>query len=355
MINNSDKIKIKEVIFLGAGASAADGAPLQNELFKDYFTKKPSKRTTNDEDLCKFFNDFFGIDPSNNPHNCDFPTFEEILGILELSLSRYESFRGYPLIPQNPKIQIIREQIIFLIAKILKDRLQVRGGSNHKILVKRLIDENRLRKTAFISLNYDILIDNALTDIHDKAHLDYGIEFTNFTRNGDWHRPDKDKSINLFKLHGSLNWLYCPTCISLTITPKFKSVSTIADTPKSCSVCQTAMIPIIIPPTFFKVMSNHFLQQIWRETENALMVANRIVFCGYSFPDADIHIKYLLKRAEVNRGTTPDIYIFNNHKGKKDDDRNQEKIRYEKFFSDKGKVKYLDKSFEDFCQQGIHL
>jgi NAD-dependent SIR2 family protein deacetylase len=351
MKKGGDDMAIEEVIFLGAGASAADGAPIQNRLFKDYF-ENGQHRDAISSSLGQFFKDFFGIDTLNHPHDIDFPTFEEILGILELSLSRSESFRNYPLIPQDPKIQNVREQIIFLIARILKDKLQF-GRTNHDALVSRLNRESRLRKTAFISLNYDILIDNALTDIHSVIDLDYGIEFTNFTRKNDWHRPRKNRSIKLFKLHGSLNWLYCPTCISLTITPKEKSVSTIADAPIPCRFCRTNMIPIIIPPTFFKVMSNHFLQQIWRETENTLMAAKRIVFCGYSFPDADVHIKYLLKRVEVNRGATPDIYVFNSHSGKEDNVKEQEKERYERFFSEKPKVIYLDRSFQEFCQDGI--
>ncbi len=342
---------IEEVIFLGAGASAADGAPDQKRLFKDYFENGPHEDVFTTS-LSQFFKDFFGIDTRNNLDDIDFPTFEEILGILELSLNRYESFRNYPLIPQDPKVQNIREQIIFLIARILKHKLQS-GRRTHDALITRLKSQSLLKKTAFISLNYDILIDNALTDIHDVIDLDYGIQFTNFTRKNDWHRPRVNRSIKLFKLHGSLNWLYCPTCISLTITPKDKSVSTIAETSITCISCQTKMIPIIIPPTFFKVMSNHFLQQIWLETEHTLMATQRIVFCGYSFPDADVHIKYLLKRVEVNRGTTPDIFIFNDHIGKEPHIKKQEKERYERFFSKKQKVRYLDKSFQDFCKDGI--
>ena len=344
-------IPITDVIFLGAGASAADGAPTQNRLFMDYFGNGPYHDVVS-SDISKFFKDFYGIDTNNIINHTDFPTFEEILGILELSLNRYESFRNYPLIPQNPKIQNIREQIIFLIAKILKDKLKF-GRPAHDTLITRLKNESRLKTTAFISLNYDILIDNALTGIHDIIDLDYGIQFTNFTRKNDWHEPRVKRLTKLFKLHGSLNWLYCPTCISMTITPKEKSVSTIAEAPIPCGYCQTRMIPVIIPPTFFKVMSNHFLQQIWRETENVLMATKRIIFCGYSFPDADVHIKYLLKRVEVNRGTTPDIYIFNDHNGKEDRIKQQEKERYERFFSEKQKVLYLDKSFEDFCRDGV--
>jgi len=343
---------IDEVIFLGAGASAADGAPIQSRLFNDYFANGPHRDAIGNS-LSQFFMDFFGIDTANHP-NINFPTFEEILGILELSINRNESFKNYPLIPQTPKIQNIREQLIFLIAKILKSKLE-NNRVNHDALVHRLKSRSLLKKTAFISLNYDILIDNALTDIHDFMDLGYGVNFTNFDMQGEWrwHKPGQNRTINLFKLHGSLNWLYCPTCVSLTITPKEKTVSTMAEEPIPCRSCQTQMIPIIIPPTFFKVMSNHFLQQIWREAEQTLMATKRIVFCGYSFPDADVHIKYLLKRVEVNRGTTPEIYIINNHDGKEDNIKEQEKERYERFFSDKGKIHYLEMSFQQFCQNGV--
>jgi len=341
---------INDVIFLGAGASASDGAPIQSELFKNYFSNHYNDELSNS--LKNFFKDFFGINTEHLEKE-NFPTFEEVLGILELSISRNESFKNYPIMPSNPKVQEVKEQLIFLIAKILRHKL-LSNRINHDKLIKRLISEKRIKDTAFVSLNYDILIDNAITEKHEKIDLDYGVNFTNFRKNNDWHRPRHNRKTQLLKLHGSLNWLYCPTCIALTITPKEKSVSTIAERPKECSQCHTNMVPIIIPPTFFKIMSNYFLQQIWRKAEMVLLKAERIIFCGYSFPDADIHIKYLLKRVEVNRGKTPEIFIINNHKGKKIDIKRQEELRYKRFFGNPKKVKYLDCSFEKFCQNGIN-
>jgi hypothetical protein len=229
---------IKDVIFLGAGASAADGAPIQNALFRDYFQSRAYNDETNTV-LSTFFLDFFGINTNSALPGANFPTVEEVLGILELALNRNESFRNYPSTPHAPKVQNTRESIIILIARILKDKLQT-GRPIHDSLVSRLIRDSRLSETAFVSLNYDILIDNALTDIHAKFDLDYGIPFRNFSRKNDWHKPRANRVVKLFKLHGSLNWLYCPTCISLSITPKDKSkVSQYADTPIPCSSCQT--------------------------------------------------------------------------------------------------------------------
>jgi len=102
-------------------------------------------------------------------------------------------------------------------------------------------------------------------------------------------------------------------------------------------------------------MSNYFLQQIWREAERTLTQCSTLVFCGYSFPDADMHIKYLLKRVEVNRGTTPQIFIFNSHDGKSGCEKDAEEKRYQRFFLDKSKVHYCrERTFEDFCKCGVN-
>ena len=100
-------------------------------------------------------------------------------------------------------------------------------------------------------------------------------------------------------------------------------------------------------------MANFYLQEIWRRAEKALSSARRIVFCGYSFPDADIHVKYLLKRVEVNRVCTPQIYVVNNHALKSNDQKVAEENRYKRFFIDRKKVHYTDHSFEDFCKSGF--
>jgi hypothetical protein len=55
----------------------------------------------------------------------------------------------------------------------------------------------------------------------------------------------------------------------------------------------------------------------------------------------------------VNRGSTPEIFVFNSHNDKTGCEKEDEKKRYQRFFSDKGKVHYEDKSFQDFCREGI--
>jgi hypothetical protein len=94
-------------------------------------------------------------------------------------------------------------------------------------------------------------------------------------------------------------------------------------------------------------LNNVFLSSIWSRTDGALRKVKHIAFCGYSFPDADIHIKYLLKRAQTNRDTPLRVTVVNNHPGKKDAEAQQERDRYVRFLG--RAVEYTDKSFEEFA------
>jgi len=83
-------------------------------------------------------------------------------------------------------------------------------------------------------------------------------------------------------------------------------------------------------------MSRVFLSRIWNKTEDALRDVDHVIFCGYSFPDADMHIKYLLKRMQTNRADPGSVRftVVNHHKNppkKKKRDADAELERYIRF------------------------
>jgi NAD-dependent SIR2 family protein deacetylase len=347
---------VHTAIFLGAGASKAEGAPLQGELFQEYFSSPLFKNSAEemDRELATFFALMFQIDVDHDDiPNIKFPTFEEVLGLTDLAIMRKESFRNFDIdnrATNSGRLRFIAQYLVFLVAKVLDAKLRGRADL-HRQLVSALHNANELRNIAFVSTNYDILIDNALTEEH--AHgtdLDYGVEFRNFDQPGDWRRPALDTRVQLYKPHGSLNWLFCPTCNELEITPQEKGVVTrllIANFSRAaCPQCGSVFSPLIVPPTFYKDLNNTFLSTIWNRTDVALRKVKHIIFCGYSFPDADIHIKYLLKRAQTNRAVPLRITVINNHPGKKRAEAQQEQDRYKRFLGDN--VNYTQKSFEDF-------
>jgi hypothetical protein len=211
-----------------------------------------------------------------------------VLGILEIAESQAESFRDWGTshivdAQQKPRIQHVRDLLTLMIAEVLAAKVPGVGACHRKLLGKL---GSSLKRTGFISLNYDILIDNALADLYTRWDLDYSVDFTNYAA-GTWSRPRPSKRVGLFKLHGSLNWLYCPTCRTLELTPKEGKICSLKWEPSKCLCprCGTLAVPIIIPPTYFKALSNLYLREIWHAAERELSECDRIVFCGYSFPD----------------------------------------------------------------------
>ena len=53
----------------------------------------------------------------------------------------------------------------------------------------------------------------------------------------------------------------------------------------------------MIAPTHFKDYRNPHLAQVWYEAERVLREAEKVIFVGYSLPDDDVEVVYLLKRS----------------------------------------------------------
>lgn len=354
-MSNSSMMK-QFAIFLGAGASAADGSPVQSQLFRLYFELLKSRQSSDfipnhEKEIALFFSRMFGIDfKTNDLDAIKFPTFEEALGILDLADMRNESFRDYPNInldSDSGKIKFLRLYLVFLLAEVLNEELH-RSKGIHKQLVRNL-KRDFLQNTYFITTNYDILCDNALLDITNITGINYGFDFRNYNRN-DFQQLDTN-SPYLFKLHGSLNWLYCPTCNTVKQIPYEKGVYNLITDPNQsyCPKCHSFYSPIIVPPTFYKDMSNIYLGMVWNKTELALTYVKHIVFCGYSFPDADMHIKYLIKRIQKNRRTDNlKFTVINNYIGKSEESKKEEKDRFIRFLGNN--VEYTDMDFEEFAK-----
>ncbi len=350
---------MKTAVFFGAGASASEGAPLQNQLLREYFSLVngrlfPSPIEGTENRLSSFFSKMFGIDVhKGNLDQISFPTFEEALGVLDLAELKRESFNGlnyvnYPA-ETNNDIRLVRIGLIELMAQVIAAKLEQSKGF-HDLLVKNLDKHKLLQDSIFISTNYDILVDNALVRLAlnkggSIGDVGYGLDFTNDDELNTGGVANS-VGIKLFKLHGSLNWLYCATCNTLRLTPLEKSFIRYAG---ACTDCRSFYSPIIVPPTFFKNMSNVFISTVWNKAENSLRNVEKIIFCGYSFPDADMHIKYMLKRAEINRDTQPfSVSVINYYSGKSEESITLEEDRYRRFF--KGDINYKKISFEEFAQ-----
>ena len=354
---------MKIAIFLGAGASAAEHCPIQNQLFVEYFKSLTQNDYENEvnKELHKFFKVMFDIDTMNDDiEKVLFPTFEEVLGIIDLAEQRRESFKNFRLEIFNNRtdsIRILREYLILLMAKLLHNADKT-NNYHHKSLIENLLKANVLKDITFISANYDIHIDNAIAKLYKQKNpimLDYGVDFTNFEFRHGWKKP-QHPSIKLYKIHGSLNWMYCPVCNSLTITPYEGGIMRLLDNinEAKCLACDEVTVPIIIPPTYFKNMTNVFISTVWNEVEKTLRKSDLLIFCGYSFSDADIHIKYMIKRVQTSRKKSPlKFMVFNSYEGKREESKKKEEDRYKRFLGEE--VIFTDNSFEEFVNDPLRF
>jgi hypothetical protein len=109
--------------------------------------------------------------------------------------------------------------------------------------------------------------------------------------------------------------------------------------------------PIIVPPTYYKDLSNVYLAVVWNRAARAIRDCVHIVFCGYSLPDSDMHIKYLIKAGQMNRLPTAErlqITLVNAHPGKSPQQSEDELQRYRRFFG-YDIVRDSGLSFEEFA------
>lgn len=219
---------MKKTLFIfGAGASKADGAPLQNELMAEIFKilkellknnnnlkteyflinnlSKNNEIVNNLKSLAKFLNNLYPFDRLKKRY----PSFEEIMGLFYFAKIRDETFKE----TSQKQLNTYFEMIIALISIILDHKLSHFNVSRDNLINYRFIDslyrkdKNSYKKDkdfhmkySFLKINYDILLDNALFYLIDNNKLKQKIDycFNKF--------PCKNENgIKLFKPHGSLN------------------------------------------------------------------------------------------------------------------------------------------------------
>ena len=104
----------------------------------------------------------------------------------------------------------------------------------------------------------------------------------------------------------------------------------------------------------FKNMTNVFVSTVWNEVEKTLRKSDLLIFCGYSFADADIHIKYMIKRVQTSRKKAPlKFMVFNSYEGKREDSKRKEEERYKRFLGEG--VIFTDNSFEEFATDPLRF
>jgi NAD-dependent SIR2 family protein deacetylase len=369
---------MRTAIFLGAGASAAtQRLSTQATLLKSYFEKTYfARQLAVGSNVRAFFQRVFEVDVYGKEVDLsNLPTFEEILGVIDLAQERGETLAvsgdSTTIVTSSVVedmastygIPAIRLYFILLLAQATdpnstKYNIAFAKSTIHSGLIDKLQKSGTLSNTFFITTNYDIFAEDGLYKGGFAPY--YGPDFRYIPPKA-IQMPtapqelqdtlDKRPKIDLFKLHGSLNWLYCPVC---RVT-RYKLVrpfvlEALGDSWRRvyCETCKSLGRPVIVPPTLFKSrdLTPDPLKQTWERAEKALMETEHLVFCGYSFPDADMHVKFLLKSVQTKRSDRLKVTVLNRTP------KSDEEGRYKRFLG--ANIRYLGIAFDDFASNPMN-
>ncbi|AQS59502.1 SIR2 family protein [Desulforamulus ferrireducens] len=182
---------------------------------------------------------------------------------------------------------------------------------------------------AIISFNYELLMDYALRDLKGATanwsiRDGYGIPCQDITHHKH-HKNDNGQpsNVHLYKLHGSLNWLFCPQCGQLYSYDHSdekghsRIISGMANLIK-CSTehCCKHLSRVIIPPTLMKnYQSIPFIPDLWRQARGKLAQATEIIVIGYSFPPTDFRSNWMFRKAITQNKVLKRVVVVDSAEG----------------------------------------
>jgi hypothetical protein len=315
---------MKDVYVFGAGASASEGAPVvRNFLRVAYRYFKEEEQDAGLEIVWDFLEHFYGrrVKITTGRDLDSYPGIDEIFNIVDWYLLHNQAFSArFPIM----NLYKLKMALVKLISATLERSLHSNKGI-HQSFVSQAINQAGEVPT-FISLNYDVVLDRAIRDAGFET--EYGFYGTH---NG--NHPAAAGKIPLYKLHGSLNWSFCPLCGEISEHKEkvahllFSQSNTV-----NCENCHSeSPQAIIIAPTLYKSYNISRLSNVWDSAALAISRANRLFFIGYSLAPADTPIIAMVKRALNAPGKERDVVVIN-------PDRLACK-RYQRFFGENCRIK----------------
>lgn len=311
------------VFFLGAGASADAGVPLTEALLAR--VARLSRNAGNLLPLARYISQFDFARSLEQRR----PPIVDAVSLLESCLREERPLDSYFTVPMLRKV---RWQLVLQLARVLvprrgigspvivpadaRDQLgwrQLRLALYWRRFVRQLRSRDRTVRAgllgdgdAIITTNYDTDIDIAL---YERAYLqEVDRNIYDVFLGSDFRDPYSDvdaltetaRVVDLFKLHGSLNWLYCPRCGRIYVAAFSASVRYLVHrdrNERTCHCNHRPLEPVIIAPSVHQQVSNPHLQAIWMHAYNVLEQSAEWVFVGYTLPPEDLAVRMMLYRA----------------------------------------------------------
>lgn len=321
---------------LGAGFSTYAGLPLVSDFTEEMLL--PDSKDDPSGDLIGFLKQFIhdAFDHSTGAKAKYWPDLEDIFTCIDLSANTGHNLGATY---ESAKLRTVRRALVARITRMLWKRYErARDRKDEKWEKLNLfIKAVDLDRTAFVSMNWDTVLEAQVEEFYKgKVRFTYTGDAVaaSFPASGNKLELEVGSGavVQLIKMHGSTNWLYCDNCRRLFWFPSEEAPKiaeqalnrtdwdlireTLGNTVQPwrarnwrCYYCKTVRLGGRIATfSYRKALDFPMFQKSWFEAERALRNAGTWVFIGYSLPAADYEFKYLLKRTQLSRD--PPGYIL---------------------------------------------
>jgi len=319
---------VTTAILVGAGASLAEALPgrpsrdRRPPLDATFFELCRLAKLEGRASVKSYMGDAFGMDPFSGEYRME-EVFNFIYSEAFSDDASQECLSAY--------WSLIR----MYAAAIARTTNDLQGTSRFGVgaLLRALDREDPDEDYTFVTFNQDLVIEKSIeaaksttryTSIPWNLRTAYGIDFEDFL--GVRSRPRfmmkrrTIPSIQVLKLHGSLNWFYNVRSGSdprnsirrpagnLHCLTNQRVLSGLQYQGKSRSI---DIIPLLIPPIYEKASRYQTaVGPVWSAARSLFQGADRIIVFGYSFPDADIAARSLLRAAFHQNRTLSEVTVI---------------------------------------------
>ena len=319
------------VIIVGAGATLAESLPshpakeFKPPLDATFFRLCKSAKLEGRGIVGRYLKKEYGLDPFSHQYS-----MEELFNLIysdaisgnspDISLEAYWSL-----------LKMYRNAIMKTTNSLFG---KSRSGVGH--LFRFLVRTNSQRKITFVTFNHDLVIEKAIDGtvamnrysfVPWNLFSAYGLNFPEerfaSKRGGIKFVFDSDggsRSIKVFKLHGSLNWVYPVRSVddarNVFRRPRgdlrcvndkaiYRTLNLVGEQRSQ------PLQPLIVPPVYEKSdQIAHLLKPIWVSAQDAIASADELIVFGYSLPDADIPAKGLIRRGFFQNNDLQLIHVI---------------------------------------------
>jgi hypothetical protein len=281
--------RIRDTVYvIGAGFSAGLDYPMTSTLLNGVWKKLSTPERKQLRKVIEFHHPEFD---STRPST--FPNMEKFLTEIDVNLELFNSSRPAEGRFTKKQLEEFRDNLLLTVRAWFHDLFEdATKKAWLSVMVKRLRQEN----AAIVSFNWDLILDHLVFE--EIAAANYGLS------------RDLGKGPLLLKPHGSLNW-YQGTQIDVVAASKRIVIFHHKDEQK----CVHAFVhprdiesksgkryaPLIIPPTYLKDFRPSIFRQLWKNCTDVLSTPKKIVFLGYSLPEADLHAQFIFRCGFYNQ------------------------------------------------------